>query len=83
MSNNNLKCQKCKSQHHPVDDCGYYQIDWEKQCKVLEGKLDKAVCLINNAYEIVELWDCKDSLYNIEWKKSWLKKAKELGASGE
>ena len=36
--------------------------------------------LVNEAYDIIELWNAKSPSQE-SWKKEWLKKAKELGAN--
>jgi hypothetical protein len=36
--------------------------------------------LVDGAYDIIELYDPKDSAYNKVWRETWLKKARELGA---
>jgi hypothetical protein len=37
--------------------------------------------LVDAAYDLVEIYDTGDSPYNRVWKKAWLQKARELGAS--
>jgi hypothetical protein len=39
-----------------------------------------AVALLDCVYEIMEIWDTKESPYNTVLKKEWLKRARELGA---
>ena len=43
-------------------------------------RLKIMLSLIDGAYDIVEVWDTDTSLYNREWKKQWLKAARECGA---
>lgn len=38
-------------------------------------------CLLDMAIDIVEIWDVKNSPYNQELKRCWMKRAQELGAS--
>ncbi len=42
--------------------------------------LASAVSLIDGAYDIVEIWK-PEGPYNTTWKRQWLERASELGAS--
>lgn len=44
------------------------------------NKEQDLIALIDCAYDIMEIWKTKESPYNTELKKVWLKRAKELGA---
>lgn len=39
-----------------------------------------AACLLDMAIDLVEIWDVKDSPYNQELRRCWMKRAQELGA---
>ena len=38
-------------------------------------------CLLDMAIDIIEIWDVKNSPYNQELKRCWMKRAQELGAN--
>jgi len=38
--------------------------------------LCEAKAMIDDAYDIIEIWDVSGSPYNKKWKKDWLDKAK-------
>jgi N-acetylmuramoyl-L-alanine amidase CwlA len=54
-----------------------------KDHKQLQKDFDIAVSLIDGVYEIVELYENKDSPYKSKWKENWIKQASLFGASGE
>ena len=38
-------------------------------------------CLLDMAIDIIEIWDVKNSPYNQELKRCWMKRAQELSAN--